>query len=135
MNKNELIEMINDENTFGYLATTDGDQPRVRPVSPKHSSGKLMFSTFTGSDKTKQLNKNNKIEMAWTFPDLAHARFEGTISEVKDSKIKGQYLEEWPLLKEFFSSEKDPKYTLLEIKPIKVRFNDLGETDYKNVKW
>jgi len=135
MNKRELIEMINDENTFGYLATADGDQPKVRPISAKYSFKKLLFATFAGSDKTKQLKKNSKIEMAWTFPDLAHARFEGTIAEVMDNKIKRQYLEEWPLLKECFSDENDPKYTLLEIKPTKVQFNDLGEPDYENVKW
>jgi len=135
MNKETLTSMINDEKAVGYLATIDGEQPRVRPISAKFTSGKLMFSTFAQSNKMHQIETNNKIEMAWMFPDQSHLRVQATIETVTDTTTKREYLDAWPMLKEFFKDENDSNYTLLELKPSRVYYNKFGDMEYCDIDW
>ena len=47
-----------------YLATVDGDQPRVRPFGTIHIyEGKLYIQTGRGKDVAKQLAANPKAEI------------------------------------------------------------------------
>lgn len=50
-----------------YLATTDGDQPHVRPFSfAAEQDGKIWFCTATTKDVYRELQKNPKFELtAW----------------------------------------------------------------------
>jgi len=47
-----------------YLATADGDQPRVRPFGTAHVfEGKLYFQTGLVKDVAKQIAANPKVEL------------------------------------------------------------------------
>ena len=46
---------------FVYLATTEGDQPRVRPVTLLYIDKKFWITTGTNSAKVKQIKANQKI--------------------------------------------------------------------------
>ena len=47
-----------------YLATVEGDQPRVRPFGTIHLyEGKLYIQTGKSKDVSKQIAKNPKIEI------------------------------------------------------------------------
>ena len=47
-----------------YLATTEGDQPRVRPFGTAHIfEGKLYFQTGLVKDVAKQMAANPKVEI------------------------------------------------------------------------
>ncbi|TKJ43354.1 hypothetical protein CEE36_04800 [candidate division TA06 bacterium B3_TA06] len=49
-----------------YLATCDGDQPRVRPVSPiVEDDMSIWVTTFASSRKVKQIKANPKISLAF----------------------------------------------------------------------
>ena len=74
MDKSKLTELINKEEQYSFLATVDGDTPRVRPMASRVYEDRILFSTFTNSNKMKQIEKNNKAEMVWLFPDMSHLR-------------------------------------------------------------
>ena len=51
-----------------YLATVDGDQPRVRPFGTAHVfEGKLYIQTGKVKDVSKQIHANPKVE---AYPSL-----------------------------------------------------------------
>ncbi len=63
MSKKEKILAIIKENAHhAHLATIDGDQPRVRSVTPiVEDDMTIWITTFTGSRKMQQLKENSKI--------------------------------------------------------------------------
>ena len=47
-----------------YLATVEGDQPRVRPFGTVHEfEGRLYIQTGKVKPTSRQLEKNNKVEI------------------------------------------------------------------------
>ncbi|MDO4633058.1 MAG: pyridoxamine 5'-phosphate oxidase family protein [Eubacteriales bacterium] len=61
---NEVLEFLKSCGTF-YLATTDGDQPRVRPFGAVcEFEGRLYIVTNNQKDVYKQMQKNSKIEIS-----------------------------------------------------------------------
>lgn len=60
---NEVIEFLKSCGTF-YLATTEGDQPHVRPFGAVcEFEGKLYFVTNNQKNVYKQMLENGKVEM------------------------------------------------------------------------
>ena len=49
---------------FPMLATMDGDQPRVRPVSPVRTDGYTVYvANLKSYGKTTDIEKNPKVEL------------------------------------------------------------------------
>ena len=60
---NEVLEFLKSAGTY-YLATVDGDQPRVRPFGTADLfEGKLYIQTGKVKDVSKQLAANPKAEI------------------------------------------------------------------------
>lgn len=56
----EVVKFLKDANTY-YLATVEGDQPRVRPFGTAHIfEGKLYIQTGKVKEVSKQLHANPK---------------------------------------------------------------------------
>ncbi len=59
----EVCEFLKKVGTY-YLATVEGDQPRVRPFGTAHLfEGKLYIQTGKVKDVSKQMAANGKIEI------------------------------------------------------------------------
>ena len=58
-----VVDFLKAANTY-YLATVDGDQPRVRPFGTAHIfEGKLYIQTGKVQDVSKQIHANPKVEI------------------------------------------------------------------------
>ena len=59
----KVLQFLKEAQTY-YLATTEGDQPRVRPFGTIDLfEGKLYFQTGKVKDVSKQIHANPKIEI------------------------------------------------------------------------
>ena len=59
----EVVQFLKECGTY-YLATADGDQPRVRPFGTAHVfEGKLYIQTGKSKDVSHQMLKNPKVEI------------------------------------------------------------------------
>lgn len=90
-----------------YLATVDGDQPRVRPFGTIDIfEGKLYIQTGKVKEVSKQLQANPKAEIC-AFADGKWLRVSGTL--VRDDRIepKKHMLENYPSLQAMYSAEDD----------------------------
>jgi general stress protein 26 len=67
----QIVSITKDNSLHAYLATCDGDQPRVRPVSPiVEDDMSIWVTTRSTSRKVKQLRENPKICLAFVeLPD------------------------------------------------------------------
>ena len=96
-----------------FLATVDGDQPRVRPFGTiEIFEGKLYIQTGTFKPVSKQIHINPKVELCAMNKAGKWLRVSGTL--VADNRIepKAHMLENYPELKRMYSAE-DPNTEVL----------------------
>lgn len=64
--KQKIVAIMKETNLFAFLATGDGDQPRVRPVTPiVEDDMSVWVATSAKSRKVKQIKQNPKISLAF----------------------------------------------------------------------
>ncbi|SFQ25037.1 Uncharacterized protein, pyridoxamine 5'-phosphate oxidase (PNPOx-like) family [Lachnospiraceae bacterium XBB1006] len=88
-----------------YLATVEGDQPRVRPFGTAHIfEGKLYIQTGKAKDVAKQIAKNPKVEIS-AFKDGAWIRIAGELVEDDRREARVAMLEAYPDLKKMYDPD------------------------------
>ncbi|MHB8522223.1 MAG: pyridoxamine 5'-phosphate oxidase family protein, partial [Limisphaerales bacterium] len=61
-----LAQAVITADRFPYLATIDGDQPRVRPVSPVRTDGFTVWvASLRAYHKTGEIAANPKVELCY----------------------------------------------------------------------
>ena len=84
---NKVNDFLKQAGTY-YLATVDGDQPRVRPFGTVNIfEGKLYIQTGLKKDVAKQIAANPKVELC-AFKDGSWIRVAGEL--VLDERIEAQ---------------------------------------------
>ena len=62
----KLAQTVVQADRFPYLATIDGDQPRLRPVSPVRTDGFAVYvANLRGYHKTVEIAANPKVELCY----------------------------------------------------------------------
>jgi len=100
---NEVYAFIKAQKTY-YIATVDGDQPRVRPFGTVHIyDGKLYIQTGKKKNVAHQIDANPKFELVSYDNTSSWLRLSGTL--VEDDRIEAQasMLEEYPSLKAMYA--------------------------------
>jgi pyridoxamine 5'-phosphate oxidase len=101
----DCIKFAN-ETPVCYLATVDGDQPRVRALGFWFADENgFYFQIGPIKDVYGQLQKNNKVEACFWQPDenstSTMMRVAGEVEFLDDPELKKKVLEDRPFLKEF----------------------------------
>ncbi|MCR5223174.1 MAG: pyridoxamine 5'-phosphate oxidase family protein [Lachnospiraceae bacterium] len=88
-----------------YLATMEGDQPRVRPFGTAHIfEGKLYIQTGKAKNVSKQIHANPKVEIcACTGGDWL--RVAGTLVEDDRREARQSMLDAYPSLQDMYSAD------------------------------
>lgn len=88
-----------------YLATAEGDQPRVRPFGTAHIfEGKLYIQTGKVKDVSKQLMANPKAEIC-AFKDGEWIRVTGELLEDDRVEARESMLDAYPSLKKMYAAD------------------------------
>ncbi len=102
MNLQDCVKFAN-EHRVCYVATTEGDQPRVRALGMWFADDRgFFFQTEAVKAIYKQLHDNDKIELCFYAPGPnigTMMRVAGRIEWVDDLALKSRVLEERPFLK------------------------------------
>ena len=102
----EVYEFLKACGTY-YLATMDGDQPRVRPFGTIHLfEGKLYIQTGKVKDVSKQIQANPKVEICG-FKGGEWLRVTGKLIRDDRKIAKVSMLEAYPNLKNMYSADDD----------------------------
>ena len=85
-----------------YLATVEGDQPRVRPFGTVHIfEGKLYIQTGKVKPVSKQIAQNPKVEIS-AFKDGVWLRLAGELEEDDRVEAKKSMLDEYSNLRAMY---------------------------------
>ncbi len=99
-----VVNFLKDAETY-YLATVDGDQPRVRPFGTANVfEGKLYIQTGKVKDVSKQIHANPKVEIC-AFKNGEWLRVAGTLVEDDRREAKQAMLDAYPSLQKMYSAD------------------------------
>ncbi len=127
--KKEIFEHLK-ENQFVYLATVEGDRPRVRPVTLGYYEEKLWILTGTKDAKAKQVRDNPNIEICCMLDDgknKGYIRFICKAGIVTNKETKARIAPKFPFFKDYWSGTDDPDYTLLVNQVERIEYMPPGE--------
>ena len=100
----KVYEFLKAAQTY-YLATVDGDQPRVRPFGTVNIfEGKLYIQTGKSKDVSKQLHANPKAELC-AFKDGVWLRVAGELIEDDRREARASMLDAYPELRNMYSED------------------------------
>ena len=103
----ERVEKFLKEAGTYYLATVEGDQPRVRPFGTVNIfEGKLYIQTGKSKPVSKQLAANPKAEIC-AFKDGEWLRVAATLVEDDRKEAKKAMLDAYPQLRGMYSEDDD----------------------------
>ena len=101
----EKVLQFLDEAKVYYLATVDGDQPRVRPFGTALiNDGKLYIQTGKIKDVAKQIVANPKVEIC-AFNGAKWLRLAGELAEDDDRAVKTAMLDKMPELRAMYNED------------------------------
>ena len=102
----EVYEFLKKCGTY-YLATVEGDQPRVRPFGTVDIfDGHLYIQTGKVKEVSKQIEANPKVEIC-AFSDGQWLRVAGTLARDERVEAKQHILDAYPSLKSMYSADDD----------------------------
>ncbi|MBR4881969.1 MAG: pyridoxamine 5'-phosphate oxidase family protein [Clostridia bacterium] len=109
-----------------YLATVEGDQPRVRPFGTAHIfEDKLYIQTGKIKPTSKQLSANPKAEIC-AFKDGAWIRVAGELIEDDRAEARKSMLDAYPELRGMYN-ENDGNTQVLYFKNATATFCSFGK--------
>ena len=121
----KVIKFLDDAQTY-YLATMEGDQPRVRPFGTALIyKDNLYIQTGKVKAVSHQLKANPKAEIC-AFKDGKWLRIAGELVEDDTREVKTLMLEKMPMLRHMYN-EDDGNMQMLYFKNAKATFSSFTE--------
>ena len=130
----ELARAVVAADRFPDLATIDGDQPRVRPVSPVRTDHFTVYvANLRVYHKTAEIAANPKVELCYLAGNHDQVRITGVAEVVQDRPLLEEIWDANPLLRQYLGSLDNPELIVYRIQPLRVRFMREWALDYHEV--
>ena len=97
----KILQFLKDAGVY-YLATVEGDQPRVRPFGTANIfEGRLYIQTGKSKPVSKQIGENSRVEIC-AFKDGTWLRLSGSLVEDDRVEAKKSMLDSYPDLRRMY---------------------------------
>ncbi len=119
---------------FPLLATMDGDQPRLRPVSPVRTDGFIVYvANLRQYHKTGEIAANPKVELCYVDERHNQVRITGKAEILQDPVALQEIWDANPLLRQHLGSINNPDLIVYRIAPGRVRYMQEWALEYYEV--
>lgn len=130
----ELAEAVVRADRFPTLATIDGDQPRVRPVSPVRTDGFTVYvANLRSYHKTGEIAANPRVELCYVNDDHDQVRITGLAEVVTDRELIEDIWRSNNLLRHYLGTPDNPELIIYRIVPRRVRYMQEWSLEYLDV--
>lgn len=103
-NLERVVDFLKQANTY-YLATVEGDQPRVRPFGTAHVyEGRLYIQTGKVKEVSRQMLANPKVEIC-AFMKGEWIRVSGELVEDDRVEARQSMLDAYPSLQKMYAAD------------------------------
>jgi general stress protein 26 len=129
-----LARRVMKQARFPSLATIDGDQPRVRPVSPVRTVGFTVYvANLRSYHKTVEIAANPRVELVYLDDHHDQVRITGVAEVVTERALLQEIWDENPLLRQYLGTLDNPALIVYRITPSRVRYMKEWALDYHEV--
>jgi general stress protein 26 len=112
----------------------DGDQPRVRPVSPVKTDGFTVYvANLRSYHKTGEIAANPKVELCYLAGNHDQVRITGIAAVLEDRALLQEIWNANPLLRQYLGTVDNPELIVYRIKPVRVRYMQEWALEYFEV--
>ena len=119
---------------FPMLATIDGNQPRLRPVSPVRVDGFTVYlANLRNYHKTQEIAANANVELCYMDDEHNQVRITGTAEALEDRELLQEIWDDSNLLRQYMGSIDDPNLIIYRIVPRRVRYMQEWSLNYYEV--
>lgn len=130
----ELALAVVAHDRFPMLASIDGDQPRLRPVSPvKSDEFTIYIANLRAYHKTQEIAANPRVELCYMDEGHNQVRITGVAEVVTDRALLEEIWQHNPLLRQYLGSLDNPQLIVYCVKPTQVRYMQEWALDYYDV--
>ena len=130
----ELARSVIKADRFPVLATVEGSQPRVRPVSPVQTDGFTVFvANLRCYHKTAEIAANPQVELCYMDDGHNQVRLTGVAEIVTERPLLEEIWNANPLMRQFLGSLDNPQLIIYRIRPTQVRYMQEWALEYFEV--
>jgi len=130
----ELAHKVVSEDRFPMLATVDGEQPRLRPVSPVKTEGFTIYvANLKAYHKTQEIAANPRVELCYMDDGHNQVRITGMADVVTDRALLEVIWANNPLMRHYLGSIDNPQLIIYCIRPTQVRYMQEWALEYFTV--
>ncbi len=129
MGREEVLECFHFLNRV-ILATSEEDQPRLRPVILIHLDGRFLITTGTKSSKVDHILKNPKVEFLLLLledENTGYVRGRCVASILNDKEINRVLYEKVPHVSQLWGGPEDVDLTIIELEPVEYDYMRPGD--------
>ena len=129
-----LAEGVVKADRFPHLATTDGGQPRIRPVSPVRTDGFTVYvANLRSYHKTAEIEAEPRVELCYLDDHHDQVRITGVAEVVTDRTLLQEIWDDNPLLRQYMGTIDNPELIVYRIRPNRVRYMKEWALEYHEV--
>ncbi len=113
-----------------YLATAEGDQPRVRPVTLLNLEERFWIATSPRSAKSRQILRNPNVEFCYPLTSdcgNGYIRVSGIATIARDAEVIERIGSQIPFLTDHWTGTQDPDFCLIRITRVEIEYLAPGE--------
>lgn len=119
---------------FPLLATVDGTQPRLRPVSPVRTEGFTVYvANLRRYGKTAEIAANPLVELCYCDDAHNQVRITATAEVLTDSALLAEIWQGNPLLRAYLKTPDNPELIIYRMRPNRVRYMKEWALEYYEV--
>lgn len=120
---------------FPMLASIDGEQPRVRPVSPVRTDEFTIYvANLRQYHKTQEIAANPNVELCYLSPEHNQVRITAIAHVVEDRALLEEIWDANPLLRQYLGSIDNPALIVYRMDPQQVRYMQEWALEYYDVR-
>jgi general stress protein 26 len=130
----ELALAVIAADSFPMLASLDGQQPRLRPVSPVRSDEFVIYvANLRQYHKTAEIAANPRVELCYMDAGHNQVRLTGLAEIVTERPLLEEIWQANPLLRQYLGNLDNPELIVYRIRPVQVRYMQEWSLSYYDV--
>ncbi|MDP7010532.1 MAG: pyridoxamine 5'-phosphate oxidase family protein [Verrucomicrobiota bacterium] len=130
----DLAQSVMNEAKFPMLSSIDGEQPRLRPVSPVKTDGFIVYvANLKMYHKTQEIAANPNVELCYMDSKHDQVRISGVAEVLEDADELQAIWDANPLLRQYLGTIENPMLIVYRIVPKQIRFMREWALEYHEV--
>ncbi|MDP8266761.1 MAG: pyridoxamine 5'-phosphate oxidase family protein [Candidatus Aceula meridiana] len=121
---------------FGFLATTEANQPRVRPVAPYLTDdNKLLLALFSHRRSIGQMKENPLVEICFVDRKMAYCRITEKAEIVNTPKSKKIMWNNSSMLRQYFSGHEDSNFCSVKLEIVAAEVMSANDQKLQSIEF